>query len=441
MLNWLNGPYFLTVLGEWIACVIYITRPPKRFGKLTSAAISLAMLLVQTFGMWITTKAMPFASMETLPQLLLRTCLYIALMILHIYLNCNMRLITAVMTGLYAFLVSELAWGIEMFLQYVFIQGGHIPAGTGRWLLIVVVFAVIFTIVFFAERAFYDLVRRYEASVKDLIITLIITLLAYALSNAQQVFMVQNLFEVWDRSLGLIPRWVYVLVALFILYGRRIWKGYLQVRHELEMISNVFDKQKGQYEQASRNAEIINQKYHDLKNQIAIIKSDIPVEQQKDWLDSLEEKVAQIEPERLTGNPVLDTILWEKNQYCLLNGIHLSYVMDGELFANIAIDDLCVIFGGALDNAIEAVMKIPDPDRRLIHVKAMRQQGYLAICVENISETPLEYKDGELVTTKDDKQHHGYGFKGIRYTAEKYGGTVSLMSDEPWVRLTVLLKA
>ena len=114
--------------------------------------------------------------------------------------------------------------------------------------------------------------------------------------------------------------------------------------------------------------------------------------------------------------------------------------MDGGLFEDIAIDDLCMIFGGALDNAIEAVLKIEDPERRLIHVKAMEQQGFLAICVENINDTPLAYKEGVLVTTKKDKESHGYGIKGIRYIAEKYGGTVTIGQEQDWFRLTVLLK-
>ena len=37
-------------------------------------------------------------------------------------------------------------------------------------------------------------------------------------------------------------------------------------------------------------------------------------ERLKALLESLEKKVEQIEPERLTGHPVLDTIFWEKKQ-------------------------------------------------------------------------------------------------------------------------------
>ena len=69
----------------------------------------------------------------------------------------------------------------------------------------------------------------------------------------------------------------------------------------------------------------------------------------------------------------------------------------------------------------------------------MQQQGFLVICVENINDSPLEYEDGRLSTTKKDKNSHGYGLKGIRYVAEKYGGNLSVVQEDEWFRLTVFL--
>ena len=116
-------------------------------------------------------------------------------------------------------------------------------------------------------------------------------------------------------------------------------------------------------------------------------------------------------------------------------------MINGELFTDVANDDLCVIFGGALDNAIEAVLKLEDAERRIIHVKTMEQQGYIVICVENINDTPLAYQNGVLVTTKEDADHHGYGIKGIRYTAEKYDGNITITQEDLWFRLMVFLKS
>jgi len=440
MTAWINGEYFMYALAEWIACVIFISNPPKRAGRMKSAAISFGMLFIQLFAVWINTRNQGLVPEDGLILEILKICLYIFIMTVHIISVCKIRVMTAIVLSLYAFLGAEMAWSFSMFGHYLILQNFGTLTAAIKWMVTAAVFIVIFSILFFIENRIYAKIGWYTASWQDLVITAVITLLSYTLSNMYLVYMSLHWVDLWQNTLGNIPRWTFLLVGMFILYVRRIWKGYLQARHELEMINNVFEKQKNQYEQAKVNAEVINQRYHDLKNQIAIMKSDIPPDEQKKWLDGLEQKVAQIEPERLTGNPVLDTILWEKSQYCIVHDIKLSYVMDGKLFDRIAIDDLCVIFGGALDNAIEAVMKVEDPERRLIHVKAMEQQGFLVICVENINDTPLEYKEGMLVTTKKNKDGHGYGIKGIRYIAEKYGGTVTISQEQDWFRLTVLLK-
>ena len=440
MAAWFNGEYFMYALAEWIACVIFISNPPKRAGKLKSAAVSAGMLVIQLFVVWINTRNQGLVPQDGLGMEVLKICLYIFLMAVHILAVCRIRIMTAIVLSLYAFLGAEMAWSFSLFGHYLILQNLGILTPAYKWMITAVVFIIVFSILFFIEHRIYAGIGWYTANWTDLILTAVITVICYILSNIYLVFLSLDWMDLWDNTMGNIPRWIFLLVGLFILYVRRIWKGYLQVQHELEMINHVFEKQKNQYEQARINAEVINQRYHDLKNQIAIMKADIPVEQQKEWLDGLEKKVEQIEPARLTGNPVLDTILWEKSQICTFHEIKLSFVMDGGLFEDIAIDDLCVIFGGALDNAIEAVLKIEDPERRLIHVKAMEQQGFLAICVENINDTPLAYKEGVLVTTKKDKESHGYGIKGIRYIAEKYGGTVTIGQEQDWFRLTVLLK-
>jgi len=439
MSSWFNSEFFLAALFEWIASVIFISNLPKRFSKSKSVVLSLGMLAAQMAAVWIMTADQHIFSLEPLTVHLLKVCFYIAVMCAHVFLLNRISLLTAVLLTLYAFLGAELAWGSTLYSHYLILQNYGTLSTSVFWVMAALSGILIFGLLFFLERQIYRRLGWPSATWQDLIITLLVTLLCYTCSNLYLIFMAGNWEELWNNTLGTIPRWTFALIGLFILYARRVWKGYLQAQYELSQINQVFTKQKNQYEQARVNAEVINQRYHDLKNQIAILRADIPAEQQKQWLDSLERKVEEIEPERSTGNPVLDTILWEKKQTCLLHDIKLSYVMDGTQFSSVAIEDLCVIFGGALDNAIEAVMKIEDRERRLIHIKAFEQQGYLVICVENINDSQLKFKEGNLISTKKDSYNHGYGIKGIQYTAEKYDGSVTYAQEDDWFRLTVLL--
>ena len=119
-----------------------------------------------------------------------------------------------------------------------------------------------------------------------------------------------------------------------------------------------------------------------------------------------------------TGNDVLDTILSDKQLYCSQHQITLTIVADG---------------------AIEGVEKLADPQQRLIRVAVYTQNVFLIIRVENYCTAQLSVVDGECRTTKRDKDMHGYGIKSIRYTAEKYGGSVSADCSDNWFHLSVLL--
>ena len=48
-------------------------------------------------------------------------------------------------------------------------------------------------------------------------------------------------------------------------------------------------------------------------------------------------------------------------------------------------------------------------------------------------------KEGRLLTTKREKEFHGYGIKSIKYTVNKYGGAVSIDTKKNWFELKVLI--
>ena len=77
MAAWFNGEYFMYALAEWIACVIFISNPPKRAGKLKSAAVSAGMLVIQLFVVWINTRNQGLVPQDGLGMEVLKICLYI----------------------------------------------------------------------------------------------------------------------------------------------------------------------------------------------------------------------------------------------------------------------------------------------------------------------------------------------------------------------------
>ena len=102
--------------------------------------------------------------------------------------------------------------------------------------------------------------------------------------------------------------------------------------------------------------------------------------------------------------------------------------------------DLVVMFGNALDNAREAVRKVPEEEKREIVVRADARQNFAVLRVENHFCGRLEYdRAGEIRTTKDHEERHGYGIKNIRLAAGKYQGEVTVAEEDGRFILTVMI--
>jgi sensor histidine kinase regulating citrate/malate metabolism len=67
------------------------------------------------------------------------------------------------------------------------------------------------------------------------------------------------------------------------------------------------------------------------------------------------------------------------------------------------------------------------------------QNELLLIRFENFYLNPLEIYNGNFITTKKDTRYHGYGLKGIKSIIGKYGGSVSIKTDNNWFRLVILI--
>lgn len=101
--------------------------------------------------------------------------------------------------------------------------------------------------------------------------------------------------------------------------------------------------------------------------------------------------------------------------------------------------DLCTIFGNALDNAMEHVIQIEDQEKRLIHVTVSKMEEFILIRIENYLQDEIEF-DGELPsTTKGNKAYHGFGLKSIKYSVEKYCGTMEVKAENHWFTITILI--
>lgn len=141
-----------------------------------------------------------------------------------------------------------------------------------------------------------------------------------------------------------------------------------------------------------------------------------------------------------TGNEAIDLVLTEFSWRCSNNAIQFDYIINGQDYDFMMLEDVYSLFYNALDNATESVLCEPETDRRMIFIKSTLQGSMLYLQILNYCCVVPKFASGLPLTTKDDKQFHGYGTKSIRYITEKYGGSVNMsMADAHFFQLEVLL--
>lgn len=229
-------------------------------------------------------------------------------------------------------------------------------------------------------------------------------------------------------------------LSLLTLYLQNDIERRQRTQMELDTVRQLWRSKQGQYEVAKETIEIINRKCHDLKYQLAAFRmmhDDAEIDRR---LGEVERSVMIYDSAVKTGNQVLDVVLTEKSLYCEAHHITMTCMADGSGLGFIEQTDLYALFGNALDNAIESVMRQEDEDKRIIQVSVRQERGFLIIGVRNYCDRPVELVDGLPVTTKtQDRGYHGYGLRGIRYTAEKYGGTMDIRVADESFTLQVLI--
>lgn len=201
-----------------------------------------------------------------------------------------------------------------------------------------------------------------------------------------------------------------------------------------------FIRNKMQYYQMSRDGITSLQiKCHDLKHQIAAIRTKTEKENFDKYLDRLEDSIIEYGTVVECGNETINIVLTEKNILCSTCGVKFSYIIDGTLFGFMSEMEIYSLFGNALDNALESCSKVSTPEKRVISLKAAARGDMVVLHVENFFEEALTMVDGMPQTTKKGSGH-GFGLRSIQNIAEKYDGIASVQVQGDLFKLTVVMR-
>lgn len=168
---------------------------------------------------------------------------------------------------------------------------------------------------------------------------------------------------------------------------------------------------------------------HDMANQLIAIKSyldnaDISGGQQ--YVAGLTDQLQYISQSINTGNNALDAILSTKKSLAESKGIVFNTEIRIQERLPLDAKDLCIIFGNALDNAIEACDRLPENAEKRIDLLLV-QDAHSLFCT--LSNTAPANNDRRFTTSKIDTINHGFGLQNIRDALANYGAEPSIEQE------------
>ena len=232
-------------------------------------------------------------------------------------------------------------------------------------------------------------------------------------------------------AIGMVIAMLLIHIIIFHLYE------VLLLSYQDKLSSAVYEQERKYYytqcNYMAKNEEEIMRMKHDMKNHLLALSEYFKAcesEQGEAYISELIGEKLSDRNDRWsnTGNMAIDSVinfkLNEANNKKVIVHADISAPNDLQLEAS----DITVIIGNLLDNAIQAVMKLPEEQRK-INTLLQYDKGRLFIKIENSFDGNIKKKDSRFETIKTGA-NHGYGMKNVERILEKYEGCVQYEHDD-----------
>ncbi|EOS74828.1 hypothetical protein C819_02877 [Lachnospiraceae bacterium 10-1] len=260
----------------------------------------------------------------------------------------------------------------------------------------------------------------------------------------------ETLYDRYPSLMVIMP--VILLLLLFsVMFGVKLfqdmicWNREKSSRIILEKQVSSLQEHMGEMERVYSG---IRGMRHDMKNTISLIMQLAAgkEEELKAYLEELNETMDRLEFRFKTGNTVVDTLLNMKYHEIASTVPDLRMDVEGLQFPEklfIQSYDIGIVIGNALDNAIEACLKVKEPDAEaFIRISSFQKRELFFLKVENSFDGKVVRKPQNefSVTDKADRENHRIGLANIKSTTEKYQGTMDFRVKDRVFILSVMMK-
>jgi len=279
-------------------------------------------------------------------------------------------------------------------LAITFIQ--EFRAGTGRPVVATAI-AAIFLMAILDACMFYIYGEHYNINYNMVIAAFPVLVL---MTSKTILNSIQNEYRIMSENMTL------------RLEGELLYKNYNQTEKYIEETKIIWHDIDKHFSVISRLAE--NREYDELTDYLAHAGYDMK----------------KTKSAYLCENRLVNAILTDKLSEAQSKGIQTSFT--GNLTEKLYIqgNDLCSLLVNMLDNAIEACGKVPYGKEKKLELTLGMKNDFVYFSVINSSAGTPAVDDGFFVTSKEDKEKHGYGISIIQRIVRKYNGAFDIIPSQ-----------
>ena len=157
-------------------------------------------------------------------------------------------------------------------------------------------------------------------------------------------------------------------------------------------------------------------------------------EELREYLTSLEDVPVLV---RYSANPTVDALIAHYATLAENQATHVDWALELPEELNMRTTDFCAILGNLVENALQAVEKLPEKQRSVQVVARMLSDRMLGITVENPYAGRIRLRSDGLPAVR--RPNHGIGLPSVAATVKRYGGTMDLDVSGGMFRVSILI--
>lgn len=228
-----------------------------------------------------------------------------------------------------------------------------------------------------------------------------------------------NLFGILTLGIVIFTIFVMKIIEELAKYSQKELQWNIRQKeyeHQLEYIKNM---EKLTYRMKAQR--------HDFNQHMSCLYGLLDVEryeEAKAYISTLIKDVKEINYIAAIDNPLVAAIVNFKLSIAKEKGIEI--ICNVSVPTKLPIDDvdLCILLGNTLDNAIEACEKVTE--KKYIVLDIYTKGSYFLIKVINSKLEKINKIEEEILSSKEDKDNHGFGLQNIKYVLAKYDGLFNI---------------